>query len=172
MREFQILGRLSPTPNHPNPKIYRMRIFGKDSVRAESKFWYFLNRIYKIKRANGQLISVNEIFEKKPKTVKTFGVFIRYDSRSGTHNIYKEYRDVTRNGAVATMYQDMAGRHRARAPCIQILRVQEVAGKDVRREYTKQYLNSRLHFPLAHRRPRVDKRFRKTFKATRPRTHF
>jgi large subunit ribosomal protein L18Ae len=58
---------------------------------------------------------IAQVFEKNPNTVKNFGVLIKYDSRSGTHTMYKEYRDLTVNGAVAQMYAEMAGRHRARA---------------------------------------------------------
>ena len=57
---------------------------------------------------------MSQIHEKKPQKVKNFGVWIRYDSRSGTHNMYKEYREMSRTDAVEAMYQDMAARHRAR----------------------------------------------------------
>ena len=53
-----------------------------------------------------------QIFEKKPTTVKNFGVWVRYQSRTGYHNMYKEYRDTTLNGAVEQLYQEMASRHR------------------------------------------------------------
>ena len=46
--------------------------------------------------------------------VKNFGIWIRYDSRSGTHNMYKEFREMSRADAVDSLYQDMAARHRAR----------------------------------------------------------
>jgi len=32
--------------------------------------------------------------------VKNYGIWVRYMSRTGFHNMYKEYRDVTLNGAV------------------------------------------------------------------------
>jgi large subunit ribosomal protein L18Ae len=35
--------------------------------------------------------------------VKNFGILLRYDSHTGTHNVYKEYRDVTICGAVEQM---------------------------------------------------------------------
>ena len=41
-----------------------------------------------------------QIFEKKPEQIKNFGIWLRYDSRSGTHNMYREYRDLTTGGAV------------------------------------------------------------------------
>ena len=41
-----------------------------------------------------------QVYERKPTVVKNFGVWLRYDSRSGTHNMYREYRDVTVAGAI------------------------------------------------------------------------
>ena len=55
-----------------------------------------------------------QINEKRPTKVKNFGIWIRYDSRSGTHNMYKEFREMSRVDAVEALYQDMAARHRAR----------------------------------------------------------
>jgi len=46
-----------------------------------------------------------QIFEKRPTTVKNFGIWVRYQSRTGYHNMYKEYRDTTLNGAVSQLYQ-------------------------------------------------------------------
>lgn len=48
-----------------------------------------------------------QIFERKPTTVKNFGVWVRYQSRTGYHNMYKEYRDTTLNGAIESLYQVM-----------------------------------------------------------------
>lgn len=112
--EYQIVGRHLPTHNEPTPKIYRMRIFAQNEVVAKSRFWYFLRQLKKVKKANGEIIGVNVIHEKKPLQVKNFGIWLRYDSRSGTHNMYKEYRELARADAVKSMYQDMAARHRAR----------------------------------------------------------
>lgn len=63
---------------------------------------------------------VNQIHEKRPQKVKNFGIWIRYDSRSGTHNMYKEYREMSRTEAVEALYQDMAARHRARFRSIHV----------------------------------------------------
>jgi len=41
-----------------------------------------------------------QVYEKKPLAIKNFGIWLRYDSRSGTHNMYREYRDLTTGGAV------------------------------------------------------------------------
>lgn len=61
-----------------------------------------------------------QIHEKRPQKVKNFGIWIRYDSRSGTHNMYKEYREMSRCEAVQALYQDMAARHRARFRSIHV----------------------------------------------------
>lgn len=53
-----------------------------------------------MKKTTGEILAVNELFEKRPQVVKNYAAFVRYDSRSGTHNIYKEFRDTTRVGAV------------------------------------------------------------------------
>ena len=41
--------------------------------------------------------------ENANKAVKVFGLVIRYQSRTGYHNMYKEYRDTSLCGAVSQM---------------------------------------------------------------------
>lgn len=109
-----------------------------------------------------------QLSEKKPAKVKNFGIWLRYDSRSGTHNMYKEYRELSRAAAVNALYQDMAARHRARFRSIQVLRVVEIEkSADVRRPYIKQFMVPGLRFPLPHR---VTSSSKSTFVATRPKT--
>jgi len=171
--EYQVIGRHAPTEKDPNPKIYRMRIFAKSPIFAKSRFWYFLSRQRKVKRASGEVLSVNEIKERKPLSVKNFGIVLRYNSRTGTHNLYKEYRDLTRVGAVQQLYSDMAGQYRARFRDIQIISVDAVPASKTRRLYTKQFHNSKIRFPLPHRVVKaLDKRFKPTFSQKRPVTHF
>lgn len=160
LNEYQVIGRRLPTESVPEPKLYRMRIFAPNVVVAKSRYWYFLQKLHKVKKASGEIVSVNVISEAHPTKVKTFGIWIRYDSRSGIHNMYKEYRDVTRVGAVETMYADLAARHRARFRSIHILKVVELeSAADVKRQYVKQFLTKDLKFPLPHRIPKSDKLF-------------
>jgi len=171
LNEYQVVGSKLPTDNEPTPKLFRMRLFAPNEVVAKSRFWYFLKQVNKVKKASGEIISVNQIFEKKPDTVKNFGIWLRYDSRSGTHNMYKEYRELSRTDAVAACYQDMAARHRARFSSIQIIKVAEVKSADVRRPYIKQLLEPKLKFPLPHRvlRP-ASKKHATVFAGIRPST--
>merc|ERR1712137_819006 len=131
MHQYEVVGRHKPTDKNPNPTVYRMKLFCPNSVVARSRFWYYMSLMKKVKRANGEIMEVHEIFEKNPNHVKNYGMWIRYDSRSGTHNMYKEFRDTTLTSAVEKMYSELASRHRARKSCIQIVRTAVVPTKDV-----------------------------------------
>merc|ERR1712216_971965 len=151
--QYEVTGRHVPTERDPNPKAYRIKLFSKNEANAKSRFWYFIRRIVKMKKANGEILS------------------IRYDSRSNTTNMYKEYRALTANHAVEQMYQEMAGRHRARFSSIHVIKVAEIKAADCLRSNTKQFLDANVKFPLPHRVMRAaEKGHRKGVKATRPRT--
>lgn len=120
IKQYQVVGRLIPTEAQPNPPVLRMRLFAANKVLASSRFWYFLRQLKKIKKANGEILEITEVKEKRPTYVKNFGIWLRYDSRTGTHNMYKEVRDLTQNGAISQIYAEMAGRHRALASSIQV----------------------------------------------------
>ncbi|KAL2917330.1 60S ribosomal protein L20B [Polyrhizophydium stewartii] len=171
LNEYQVVGRRLPTEKEPTPKLFRMSLFAPNEVVAKSRFWYFLKQVNKVKRASGEVVSVNRIYEKKPGAVKNFGIWLRYNSRSGTHNMYKEYRELSRTDAVSSCYQDMAARHRARFGSIQIIKVAEVKSADVRRPYIRQVLQPNLKFPLPHRITRpASKSVAATFTGSRPNT--
>lgn len=92
-----------------------------------------------------------QIFDRSPTRVKNFGLWIRYQSRTGYHNMYKEYRDLTMNGAVEQMYSEMAGRHRVRQPCISIIKAQVVPAALTKRANIKQFHDSKIKFPLTRK---------------------
>lgn len=169
--QYHVVGRHLPTEKDANPTLYRMKLWATDPVRAKSKFWYFLRKLRKIKRANGQIIAINEIFDRSPTRVKNFGLWIRYQSRTGYHNMYKEYRDLTMNGAVEQMYSEMAGRHRVRQPCISIIKAQVVPAALTKRANIKQFHDSKIKFPLTRKvvRP-AEPQYRSIFKGKRPNT--
>jgi len=68
LREYQVVGCHLPTETDPVHKIYHMHIFVPNVV-AKSHFWYFLRQLKKVKKANGEIIGVNIIHEKKPLKV-------------------------------------------------------------------------------------------------------
>ena len=170
VHQYQIVGRAAPTNRNPIPKIYRMRLFGKNLVLAKSKFWYFMKKLTKAKRSGGEILGVTEIFDKGPTKVKNYAIWLRYESRTNTHNMYKEYRDTTINGAVGQMYAEMSGRHRAQAGAIQIINTAVIPSSACRRDHMKQVCKSDLKFPQIRVVPLVKKSLRTTFKAKRAQT--
>ncbi|KAK8961145.1 60S ribosomal protein L18a-3 [Platanthera guangdongensis] len=109
------------------------------------------------------------IFEKYPTKINNYGIWLRYQSRTGYHNMYKEYRDTTLNGGVEQMYNEMASRHRVRFPCIQIIKTATIPSKLCKRESTKQFHESKIKFPLVFKKVRPPSRkLKTTFKASRP----
>ena len=38
-----------------------MRVFAPNEVAAKTKFWYNMRKLNKIKRAQGEILSVNEV---------------------------------------------------------------------------------------------------------------
>ena len=184
VRQFQVIGRKTPTTKEPEPQIFRMKLFATSPVSAKSRFWYFMHQYQKMKKTTGEILSVNEIVEKNAGNVKNYCVWLRYYSRSGCHNMYKEVRDTHLNGAIEKLYLEMAGKHRARTSSIQIIKTGVVAnlvdkegnmvsGKTVRRDLTKAMLDSKIKFPMSHiiQRPALAK-FRSVFIAKRPATIF
>ncbi|KAM5237983.1 large ribosomal subunit protein eL20 [Ctenodactylus gundi] len=170
LREYKVVGRCLPTPKCRTPPLYRMRIFAPNYVVAKSRFWYFVSQLKKMKKSSGEIVYCGQVFEKSPLRVKNFGVWLRYDSRSGTHNMYREYRDLTTAGAVTQCYRDMGARHRARAHSIQIMKVEEIAASKCRRPAVKQFHDSKIKFPLPHRVLR--RQHKPRFTTKRPNTFF
>ncbi|KAF6156551.1 hypothetical protein GIB67_000016 [Kingdonia uniflora] len=90
---------------------------------------------------------VYTVFVKNPAKIKNYGIWLRYQSRTGYHNMYKEYRDTTLNGSVEKMYTELASRHRVRFPCIQIIKTTTIPAKLCKRESTKQFHKKDIKFP-------------------------
>lgn len=61
LHQYHIVGRKAPTETEPSPQIFRMRIFAPNEVVAKSRFWYFLHQYKKMKRATGEILTVNEV---------------------------------------------------------------------------------------------------------------
>merc|ERR1739841_201961 len=71
-RQYEVIGRHVPTERDPKPKAYRMKLFTKNETQARSRFWYFIRRLVKMKKANGEILSIKEIFEQKPEKVSKY----------------------------------------------------------------------------------------------------
>lgn len=169
VRQFYIVGRALPSKTKPEPELYRMRVFAADEVRARSKFWYFMKRQHKVRKIQGEIVSTSEIFERDTNTIRNYGIFFRYLTRTDIVNMYKEFRSNTLCGAVAKLYNDLAGRHSARAETVQIIRTSVVATDDLKRASVIQYADPDVKFPKTDLRKRAPTRALKTtLKAVRP----
>merc|ERR1711874_824728 len=166
---YSIIGRKLPTDAEPNPQLYKMRVFSPDRVTAKSRFWYFVSKLKKMKKTSGEIVSVQQVVERKDLVIKNFGIWLKYDSRSGTHNMYREYGDLTVSAAITQCYRDMGARHRARAHAIQIIRCEVVPAGKCRRPLVTQMHDSKIKFPLPCR---VSKQGGSMIQANRPNTYF
>ena len=171
IHHYLVVGRHRPTDKKPNPKIYKMRIFADDPVRAKSKFWYFLKKLDKVKKASGDILACHEIFDRDPSKVKTYGIVCTYKSKYGYHNLYKEFRSTSLNGAVEQLTSEMVGRHKAQRESLVIVRTTIIKGDvehEAKRTYIKQIVKHDIRFPLLQKRIRPTPAFRKVFRPSRP----
>ncbi|XP_006895066.1 PREDICTED: 60S ribosomal protein L18a-like [Elephantulus edwardii] len=143
LSEYKVVGRCLPTPRCHTPPLYRMSIFAPNHVVAKSRFWYFVSQRKKMKKPSGEIVYCEQVFEKSLLCVKNFGIWLRYDSLSGTYGMYREYRDLTTAGAVTQCYCDMGARHRARAHSIQIMKVEEIAANKCLRPHKPRFSTKR-----------------------------
>ena len=74
LTEYQVIGRHLPTEANPTPKLYRMRIFAPNPVVAKSRFWYFLTQLRKVKKANGEIVSLNVVCQLSWRRVPSNGI--------------------------------------------------------------------------------------------------
>jgi|TARA_B110000305_G_C19157905_1_gene501173 large subunit ribosomal protein L18Ae len=106
-----------------------------------------MKRQNKVRKCQGEIVNVSEIFERKTSSIKNYGIVLKYKTRTDIVNMYKEYRATTLCGAVSQMYSEMAGRHSARGDSIHIIKTVVQHPNDVLRESTRQYLKTNLRFP-------------------------
>ena len=62
-----------------------------------------MKRQHKVRKVQGEIVSVQEVYEKHAGVIKNYGIVLRYLSRTETINMYKEFRDTTLSGAVSQM---------------------------------------------------------------------
>lgn len=128
-----------------------------------------MKKQHKVRKIQGEIVNVSQVFEKHAGVVKNFGIVLRYNSRTTPVNMYKEYRDVTLNGAISQMYMDMSGKHRALRENIQIVKTCVVTKQDLRRKEAIEYAKNSIKFPRVKPTKRAPFRSLRTLtKADRP----
>eukprot|EP00915_Cephaloidophora_sp_WS-2016_P008583 GHVH01011826.1.p1 GENE.GHVH01011826.1~~GHVH01011826.1.p1 ORF type:complete len:126 (-),score=20.85 GHVH01011826.1:35-412(-) len=111
----------------------------------------------KLKKTTGEIISVSVCPDVPSDFAKNYSVFARFDSRTGTHNMCKEFRDITRAGAVSHALNELNGCHRAQTRTIQIMAVNELENEQVTKNKVSQYHSDDLKFPVTFQNQLVPK---------------
>uniref|UniRef100_A0A7S3IDS8 60S ribosomal protein L18a n=1 Tax=Strombidium inclinatum TaxID=197538 RepID=A0A7S3IDS8_9SPIT len=169
VKQYWVVGRQLPSEETPNPKCFRIRVFAKNTVLAKTRFWYEMKRQNKVRKCQGEIVQVSEIFERKTTSVKNYGIVLKYLTRTGVVNMYKEYRSNSLNDAVSQMYSEMAGRHSARSENIHIIKTTRLENSAVKRPQTLQFMKTSLRFPKFTQNKRAPTAAHKsTFTASRP----
>lgn len=61
VKQYVVVGRKKPTVNDPEPKIFKTKLFAPNTVVAKSRFFYFMSQLKRVKRANGEILSIQEV---------------------------------------------------------------------------------------------------------------
>jgi large subunit ribosomal protein L18Ae len=73
--------------------------------------------------------------------------YFTQQSRSGFHNMYKEFRNTSMNGAVDSLYLELASRHRVRASGVQIVKTAIIpSNKCIREAITMMHVSAAYLF--------------------------
>ena len=128
-----------------------------------------MKRQNKVRKCQGEIVSVSEIFERNTNSVKNYGIVLKYRTRTDIVNMYKEYRSNSLCGAVGQMYSEMAGRHSARGDSIHIIKTVVVPDNKVMRANTQQYVRRGAMYPkIAQGKRAPTPAHFATFTASRP----
>lgn len=147
VRQFWVVGRQLHSEANPNPTCFRVRVFAKNEVLARSQFWYEMKRQNKVRKCQGEIVNVSEIFERKTNSVKVYGIVFKYLTRTGIVNMYKEFRTNSLCNAVSQLYNEVAGRHSGRAESIHIIKTLVVQRNEIKRAAPYEYAKTNLKFP-------------------------
>ncbi|TBU12555.1 ribosomal protein L18a [Hamiltosporidium tvaerminnensis] len=149
MVKFKIFGSKLPTEEEKEPQIYVANIFAKNDVYARSRFFNLLNTKHKIKSTKACVLKVVPITEDiSEMVVKNYGIKFYYRSKRCFHNMYKEFRAISRISAVEKLFSDMGGRHEVKNDMIFIVSVSEISDEEVKRPGVKEFCGDEVMFPL------------------------
>ena len=171
-RRFLVFGRRLPTDANPEPEVIVVRLFAPNAAIAKSKFWKLNKRDHKLKKRDAEIVRVTEVFDGNNTVPRNYGVYLKYRSRTGFHNTFKEYRATSLKEAVNQMYDEMGGAYKCSADRIQILQAHELAKEQlkVRNPKALQWVDTEnLKFPLWKRSARpTHTKYKNDFAANRP----
>lgn len=163
LKHYCVVGREQPSEKNQSPTAYKFEVFAPNFVVAKSRFWKLMSEKNKIKSTHGDILQCRVVRDSKINARNYSINLVYYSQRCGYTYMTKEFRDVSKAGAVSQAYNDLASRHRARYHNIEILSVKSIASEHVRRAFVQQFNKSNLAFPILHRRAKVARKERAIF---------
>ncbi|KAL0264013.1 UNVERIFIED_CONTAM: hypothetical protein PYX00_010967 [Menopon gallinae] len=149
IKEYRIYGSKIPTEQEVEPQIFFHDVFAKNEIVARSRFNNLMKTRYKIKPGKLVVLKIEELLEDiKDMKIKNYGIQLVYRSKKGIHNMYKEFRSISRCKAVEMLFNDMAGRHKAKRDDIKIVSVKELATEELRRDKVIQFTKENVMYPI------------------------
>lgn len=125
VKEYKIYASSIPTKDIPSPQIFTSNIFAKNELIARSRFNRLINSEQKIKSTKSVILKIEEIIDNSELRVRNFGINIKYRSKAGVHNIYKEVRATSRCSAISNLFNSMAGTHKVTNDLIDIINIED-----------------------------------------------
>jgi len=169
LKHYQVVGRASPTEKNPKPTVYKFEVFAPNFVVAKSKFWKLMRDKYKVKPTTGDVLSCKVVKDKKIAARNYSVDLVYYSQKCGYTQMTKEFRDVSKSGAVSQAYNDLASRHRARYTNVEVLGVKSIQDGDCKRAFVKQFHENKMRFPLFGKQQKSKREDRAIFVAKKTR---
>ena len=163
LKHYAVVGRAEPTDATPNPTVFKYEVFAPNFVVAKSRFWKVMREKNKIKSTHGNVLQCQVVKDKKIAARNYSVDLCYYSQKCGYTHMTKEFRDVSKAGAVSQAYNDLASRHRARYPQIEVMGVKSIANHQTRRAFVQQFHNPKLSVPLLHMRVKAPRKDRAIF---------
>ena len=163
LKHYQIVGREQPSEKVANPTAFKLEVFAPNYVVAKSRFWKLMNDKNKVKSTHGDILSCKVVKDKKIAARNYSINLVYYSQLCGYTYMTKEFRDVSKAGAVSQAYNDLASRHRARYHNIEILAVKSISNENCRRAFVTQFHKEGLSFPILQKKEKVARKERAIF---------
>jgi len=53
MNQYVVFGRRQPTEAVKEPEVFKMTIFAPNEIVAESRYWYYMTTLQKLRKSQG-----------------------------------------------------------------------------------------------------------------------
>ncbi|EJW03901.1 hypothetical protein EDEG_01811 [Edhazardia aedis USNM 41457] len=157
-KEYVIHASAYPTEKVRHPQVFVMVVYAKNEIIARSKMNKIILKKFKIK--NPLLLKIEEIQPNNSQLkINNYGITYVFRSRKGKHNMYKEFRALSKGEAVDMLVNDMASKHRAQKNCLDVIEVKEINNEEVKRMNVAQFAKDNVSFPIFRKQISIRQEF-------------